>query len=119
MVVPILLVIFAGIYFPVTHTQLAPLHDKHERIEAQETGLPHERAGIAAPLASVDAMVAEAQRRWAAKGRVRPCWKRSSTAPDAWNSGSVSAPCVPISPLTAHSASRRESPKQSKAPAVA
>jgi len=62
------LVIFAGIYFPVTHTQLEALHDKHERVEALETGLPHERAGVAAPLASVDAMVAEAQRRWAAKG---------------------------------------------------
>ncbi len=62
------LVIFAGIYFPVTHTQLEALHDKHEQVEAIETGLPHDRAGIAAPLASVDAMVAEAQRRWAAKG---------------------------------------------------
>ena len=62
------LVIFAGIYFPVTHTQLEALHEKHEQVEALETGLPHERAGIAAPLAPVDAMVAEAQRRWAAKG---------------------------------------------------
>jgi len=62
------LVIFAGIYFPVTHTQLNPLHELHEKLEAQETGLPHDRAGVAAPLASVDAMVAEAQRRWAAKG---------------------------------------------------
>jgi len=62
------LVIFAYIYFPVTHTQLAPLHDRHEQIEAKETGLPHDRAGVAAPMASVDAMVAEAQRRWAAKG---------------------------------------------------
>jgi len=62
------LVIFAGIYFPVAHTQLHDLHDLHERVEAQETGLPHERAGVAAPLASVDAMVAEAQRRWAVKG---------------------------------------------------
>ncbi|AFT72356.1 PepSY domain protein [Alloalcanivorax dieselolei B5] len=61
------LVIFAGIYFPVTHTQLEPLHDLHEVIESQETGLPHERAGVAAPIASVDAMVAEARRRWAAK----------------------------------------------------
>lgn len=59
------LVIFAGIYFPVTHTQLEPLHDLHELVESQETGLPHERAGIAAPTASVDAMVVEAQRRWA------------------------------------------------------
>ncbi len=62
------LVIFAGIYFPVTHTQLHALHDRHEQIEAQETGLPHDRARQPATLASVDAMVAEAQRRWAAKG---------------------------------------------------
>jgi len=62
------LLIFAGLYFPVGHSQLNPLHELHERLEAQETGLPHQRAGVAAPLASVDAMVAEAQRRWAAKG---------------------------------------------------
>ena len=62
------LVIFGGIYFPVTHTQLEPLHELHEKQEALATGLPHDRAGVAAPLASVDAMVAEAQRRWAAKG---------------------------------------------------
>ena len=62
------LVIFGGIYFPVTHTQLAPLHELHEKLDAKETGLPHDRAGVTAPLASVDAMVAEAQRRWAARG---------------------------------------------------
>lgn len=62
------LVIFAGIYFPVTHSQLEPLHELHERMEADETGLPHDRAGVPGTLASVDAMVAEAQRRWAAKG---------------------------------------------------
>lgn len=62
------LVIFAGLYFPVAHTQLKPLHELHEKQEARETGLPQRRAGVAAPLASVDAMVAEAQRRWAAKG---------------------------------------------------
>ncbi len=62
------LLIFAGTYFPVTDTQLEPLHELHEKIEEQETGLPHDRAGVAAPLASVDAMVAEAQRRWAARG---------------------------------------------------
>jgi uncharacterized iron-regulated membrane protein len=62
------LLIFAGTYFPVTDTQLEPLHELHEKIEEQETGLPHDRAGVAAPLASVDPMVAEAQRRWAAKG---------------------------------------------------
>ncbi len=62
------LVIFAGIYFPVGHTQLDPLHEMSERLEAAETGLPHDRAGVAAPLASVDAMVADAQRRWHEKG---------------------------------------------------
>lgn len=63
------LVIFAGVYFPVAHTQLNPLHELHEKIEAKETGMPHDRAGEAASLASVDAMVAEAQRRWADKGK--------------------------------------------------
>lgn len=62
------LVIFAGIYFPVAHTQLEQLHDQHEVTEAKATGLPHDRAGIAAPIASVDAMVAEAQKRWAERG---------------------------------------------------
>jgi uncharacterized iron-regulated membrane protein len=62
------LVIFSGIYFPLTETQLKPLHDLHEQIEARETGLPHDRAGNPAPLASVDTMVAQAQRRWAARG---------------------------------------------------
>lgn len=62
------LVIFAGIYFPITHTQLEPLHELHEQLDAQETGLPHEPAGVAAPIASVDAMVVEAQRRWAERG---------------------------------------------------
>ncbi|HSI56185.1 MAG TPA: PepSY-associated TM helix domain-containing protein [Ideonella sp.] len=62
------LLISAGTYFPVTDTQLEPLHELHEKFEERETGLPHDRAGVAAPLASVDAMVVEAQRRWAAKG---------------------------------------------------
>ncbi|WP_305072636.1 PepSY-associated TM helix domain-containing protein [Propionivibrio sp.] len=62
------LLIFAGTYyFPVSQFQLKPLHDRHEVIEARETGLPHERAGIPATLASVDAMMAEARRRWAAR----------------------------------------------------
>lgn len=64
------LVIFAGTYyFPVGHTQLHTLHDLHAQVEAKETGLPHERAGVPAGLASVDAMVAEAQRRWSANGK--------------------------------------------------
>ncbi|MDG2518001.1 PepSY-associated TM helix domain-containing protein [Lysobacter soli] len=64
------LVIFAGTYyFPVGHTQLHDLHELHAQIEANETGLPHERAGVAASLASVDDMVAQAQRRWQAKDK--------------------------------------------------
>ncbi|WP_395346737.1 PepSY-associated TM helix domain-containing protein [Variovorax sp. UC122_21] len=62
------LVVFAGVYFPVSHTQLEPLHELHEKLEAKETGLPHDRAGTPGTLASVDAMVAEAQRRWASRG---------------------------------------------------
>ncbi len=60
--------IFAGIYLPVdSKYMLKPLHDAHEVAEAARTGLPHKPAGVAAPLASVDAMVAEAKRRWAAR----------------------------------------------------
>jgi uncharacterized iron-regulated membrane protein len=61
------LIIFAGIYLPVGETMLKKQHDADEIREAARTGLPHEPAGIAAPLASVDAMVAEAKRRWAAR----------------------------------------------------
>jgi len=64
------LLIFAGTYyFPVGHTQLHDLHDLHERMEAQETGLPHQRAGVPAELASVDAMVAQARHRWEANAK--------------------------------------------------
>jgi uncharacterized iron-regulated membrane protein len=62
------LVIMAGVYFPVAHVQLEPLHEYYEKLEEQQTGLPHDRAGVAAPLASVDAMVAEARQRWAQRG---------------------------------------------------
>jgi uncharacterized iron-regulated membrane protein len=62
------LLIFSGYYVPVTNTQLKPLHDWHAKREALETGLPYLRAGVPGGLASVDAMVAEAQRRWTAKG---------------------------------------------------
>lgn len=62
------LVIFAGIYLPVdSKYMLKPLHDAHEVAEAARTGLPHKPAGVTAPMASVDAMVAEAKRRWAAR----------------------------------------------------
>lgn len=62
------LVIFASIYLPVSSTLLRPLAQLHEAQEAARTGLPHKPAGQAAPLASVDPMVAEARRRWAARG---------------------------------------------------
>jgi uncharacterized iron-regulated membrane protein len=64
-----LLIFAATYYFPVGHTQLHDLHDLHAQLEAQHTGLPHERAGVPAGLASVDAMVAEAQRRWQANDK--------------------------------------------------
>ncbi|MCU0761616.1 MAG: PepSY domain-containing protein [Hydrogenophaga sp.] len=62
-----LVILASYIYFPVSHTLLKPLHQQHEVQEAKATGLPHERSGVAAPLSSVDAMVAEAKRRWAAR----------------------------------------------------
>lgn len=64
-----LLIFAATYYFPLGHTQLHQLHDLNEQVEARETGLPHDRAGVAAGLASVDAMVADAQRRWKAKDK--------------------------------------------------
>ena len=64
-----LLIFAATYYFPVGHTQLHDLHDRYAQIEASQTGLPHERAGVPAGLADVDAMVDEAQRRWEAGGK--------------------------------------------------
>lgn len=62
------LIIFAAFYYlPVSQTVLKPLHDQHEVMEAQHTGLPHVRSGQPATLASIDAMVEEAKRRWAAR----------------------------------------------------
>lgn len=62
------LLIFASwLYFPVADTLLKPLHLQHETQEAEATGLPQKPAGIAAPLASVDAMILEAKLRWAAR----------------------------------------------------
>lgn len=62
------LLIFASfLYFQAGSTLLQPLHNQHEAQEAAATGLPHKAAGIPAPMASVDAMVAEAKRRWAAR----------------------------------------------------
>jgi uncharacterized iron-regulated membrane protein len=62
------LTIFAGIYFPVSETMLKPQAQAALVAQAAERGLPAKAAGVTAPLASVDAMVAEAQRRWAARG---------------------------------------------------
>lgn len=62
------LVIFASIYFPVSEKLLAPLATADAQKEAAIKGLPLEPAGVAAPLAAVDAMVSEAKRRWAARG---------------------------------------------------
>lgn len=62
------LIIFAYIYLPVGETVLKDQHEAYEQAEAQRTGLPHDPAGVPAKMASVDAMVAEAQRRWAARG---------------------------------------------------
>jgi uncharacterized iron-regulated membrane protein len=64
-----LLIFAATYYFPLGHTQLHELHDLHAAVEARETGLPHERAGVPAGLADVDAMVVEAQRRWEANDK--------------------------------------------------
>ena len=62
------LIIFADVFLPVSSTLLEPLAKQHERVESRQTGLPLEPAGVPAPMASVDAMIAEAQRRWAARG---------------------------------------------------
>lgn len=62
------LVIFAGIYFPVSEKLLGPLAIAHAQREAAAKGLAFEPRGVPAPLASVDAMVSEAKRRWAARG---------------------------------------------------
>jgi uncharacterized iron-regulated membrane protein len=61
------LVIFASIYLPVGDTMLRPLAQQHAALDAARKGLAHKPAGIAAPTASVDAMVVEAKRRWAAR----------------------------------------------------
>lgn len=62
------LIVFAGIYLPVGDTMMKPVAKAYQKLEASRTGLPEEAAGVPAGLASVDAMVAEAQRRWAARG---------------------------------------------------
>jgi uncharacterized iron-regulated membrane protein len=62
------LVIFAGIYLPVGETQLErEAHAFHEA-DARSKGLAYVPSGKPAPLASVDAMMAEAKRRWSLRG---------------------------------------------------
>ena len=62
------LTIFAAMYFPVSETLLKTQSQAAQVAQAHARGLPAAAAGVAAPLASVDAMVAEARRRWAARG---------------------------------------------------
>jgi uncharacterized iron-regulated membrane protein len=61
------LTIFAGIYLPVSETMLKPEAQAHAMADAKAKGLAFKPAGVAAPMASVDAMVVEAKRRWAAR----------------------------------------------------
>jgi hypothetical protein len=62
------LTIFGGIYLPVSETLLQPLALAHAQAEAQGRGLAFKPLGRPGALASVDAMVGEAKRRWAARG---------------------------------------------------
>jgi uncharacterized iron-regulated membrane protein len=62
------LTIFAGIYLPVSETLLRGPAQAHAMAEASARGLAFKPAGVPAPLASVDAMVTEAKRRWAQRG---------------------------------------------------
>jgi uncharacterized iron-regulated membrane protein len=61
------LIVFASIYLPVGETMFEDVALKQAQEEAAATGLAFDPAGVPAPLASVDAMVAEAKRRWAAR----------------------------------------------------
>ncbi|MDY0744017.1 PepSY-associated TM helix domain-containing protein [Paucibacter sp. R3-3] len=60
------LTIFAAMYLPVSESMLKPQATAAAMAEAQEKHLPYTAAGVPAPMASVDAMVSEAKRRWAA-----------------------------------------------------
>lgn len=63
------LIIFARIYLPVD-TLVLKEEARAGRMQMMAgMGLPEEAAGVPAGLASVDAMVAEARRRWAARGK--------------------------------------------------
>jgi uncharacterized iron-regulated membrane protein len=62
------LTVFASIYLPVSETLMKPQAMAAAMADATAKGLPFKPAGVQAPLASVDAMVVEAKRRWAARG---------------------------------------------------
>lgn len=61
------LIIFCRLYFPFVETVLSPLAERAAQVEAATQGLALAPAGEPATLASVDAMVIEAKRRWAAR----------------------------------------------------
>jgi uncharacterized iron-regulated membrane protein len=61
------LTIFAGIYLPVSETMFKPVATDYQVSEAARTRLPYKPANVAAPLASIDAMVVKAKKRWAAR----------------------------------------------------
>jgi hypothetical protein len=62
------LIIFAGVYFPVSDTMLRAPAQAHAKADVEAKGLAFKPAGVAAPLASVDEMMSEAMRRWDARG---------------------------------------------------
>ncbi len=62
------LTIFAAVYLPVSETIFKTQAQAHAMAEAKARGLAFKPAGVAAPLASVDAMVIEAKRRWETRG---------------------------------------------------
>jgi uncharacterized iron-regulated membrane protein len=62
------LIVFAGIFLPVGETQLQSQAMAFFEAEAKAKGLAYVPSGRPATLASVDAMVDEAKRRWAARG---------------------------------------------------
>lgn len=62
------LIIFSETYLPLSATTFKPFAEAHARSSAAARNLPLTAAGAPAQLASVDAMVLEAKRRWAARG---------------------------------------------------
>ncbi len=62
------LLIFAYMYLPSPTTLMRPLAKTQDDVEMAMTGLPAEPSGRPGQLASVDAMMAAAKARWAAKG---------------------------------------------------